>query len=286
MEIEFTSSLAASLAESPVWARELKWFFMGDSLAGGSGELMALEPYRPGRIPVVFVHGTASGSGRWADMTNDLIVDPSIRNQFQFWFFTYDTGNPILYSAALLRETLQKTVNELQRKYQDPALQAMVIIGHSQGGLFKLTAVDTGNTFWDEISHQPLEGMKLSDQTRDLLQRSLFIESLPFVNRLVFIATPQHWSYVAGSWGAHQLAKFVKLPGRLMSGISDLMTLKLDTLKLDTLKLDLQGMNLGSVPADGTGKPAYEHLASDSSCTRSFRALYYCRGRRGPHRGR
>ncbi|WP_342348843.1 hypothetical protein [uncultured Nitrospira sp.] len=256
LEIEFTSSLAASLAEAPVWARELKGFFMGDSLAGGSGELIALEPYRPGRIPVVFVHGTASGSGRWADMTNDLIVDPSIRNQFQFWFFSYDTGNPILYSAALFREILQKTVDQLQRKYQDPALQAMVIIGHSQGGLLtKLTAVDSGNTFWDEISHQPLEGMKLSDQTRDLLQRSLFIESLPFVNRLVFIATPQHGSYVAGSWGAHQLAKFVKLPGRVMSGITDLMTLK-----LDTLKLDLQGMNLGSVSAMEPGSPLMKIL--------------------------
>ena len=143
LEIEFTSSLAASLAESSVWERELKGFFMGDSVALQSGELTALEPYRPGRIPVVFVHGTASGPGRWADMTNDLIIDPSIRNRFQFWYFTYDTGNPILYSAALLRELLQNTVDQLRQKYQDPALNAMVVIGHSQGGLLaKLTAVD------------------------------------------------------------------------------------------------------------------------------------------------
>ncbi|MCA9499530.1 MAG: hypothetical protein KC588_10090 [Nitrospira sp.] len=260
LEIEFTSSLAASLADSQVWARELKGFFMGDSLANESGELIALEPYRPGRIPVVFVHGTASGSGRWADMTNDLIVDPSIRNQFQFWYFTYDTGNPILYSAALLRETLQRTVNDLERKYQDPALQAMVIIGHSQGGLLtRLTAVDTGNTLWDEVSHQPLEDMKVSDQTRELLQRMLFITPLPTAKRLIFIATPHHGSYVAGSWGAHQLAKFVKLPGRLMSGLTDLMALN-----LDTLKLDLQGMNVGSVSAMEPGSPLAKGLARTS----------------------
>ncbi|MDR4461674.1 MAG: hypothetical protein MRJ67_14345 [Nitrospirales bacterium] len=260
LEIEFTSSLAASLADSQVWARELKGFFMGDSLANESGELIALEPYRPGRIPVVFVHGTASGSGRWADMTNDLIVDPSIRNQFQFWYFTYDTGNPILYSAALLRETLQRTVNDLERKYQDPALQAMVVIGHSQGGLLtRLTAVNTGNTFWDEVSHQPLEDMKVSDQTRELLQRMLFITPLPTVKRLIFIATPHHGSYVAGSWGAHQLAKFVKLPGRLMSGLTDLMALN-----LDTLKLDIQGMNVGSVSAMEPGSPLAKGLARTS----------------------
>ncbi|GJL60895.1 MAG: hypothetical protein NPIRA03_37520 [Nitrospirales bacterium] len=251
LEIEFTSSLAASLADPSVWERELKGFFMGDSVTLQSGELTALEPYRPGRIPVVFVHGTASGPGRWADMTNDLIIDPSIRERFQFWYFRYDTGNPILYSAALFRELLQKTVHQLRQKYQDPALDAMVLIGHSQGGLLaKLTAINTGNTFWDAVSHTPLEDMNISDQTRDLLQRSLFIESLPFVNRLVFIATPQHGSYVAGSWGAQQLAKFVKLPGRLMSGITDLMTLK-----LDTLKLKLQGKNLGSVSAMEPGSP-------------------------------
>lgn len=256
LEIEFTSSLAASLAEAPVWARELKGFFMGDSLAGGSGELIALEPYRPGRIPVVFVHGTASGSGRWADMTNDLIVDPSIRHQFQFWFFSYDTGNPILYSAALFREILQKTVDQLQRKYQDPALQAMVIIGHSQGGLLtKLAALDSGQEFWDMVSDTRLEDLNISDETRQILHRSLFVKPVPFATRLIFIATPQHGSYVAGSWGAHQLAKFVKLPGRLMSGITDLMTLK-----LDTLKLDLHGMNLGSVSAMEPGSPLMKIL--------------------------
>jgi hypothetical protein len=36
------------------------------------------QPFRPGRIPVVFVHGTASSVGRWADMLNDLLNDPRV----------------------------------------------------------------------------------------------------------------------------------------------------------------------------------------------------------------
>jgi pimeloyl-ACP methyl ester carboxylesterase len=257
LEIEFTSSLAASLAESPVWQRELKGFFMGESLTGFPSQLIALEPYRSGRIPVVFVHGTASSPGRWADMINDLIVDPSIRNRFQFWVFIYDTGNPILYSAALLRETLQKTVDQLERKYQDPALKAMVIIGHSQGGLLtKLTAIDTENKFWEVVSNKSFEDMNLPPQTRDLLQRSLFITSLPFVSRLVFIATPHHGSYVAGSWIAHQLAKYVKLPGRLVSGITDMITLN-----LDALKFDFQKARLGSIFGMEPGSPLMSALA-------------------------
>lgn len=257
LEIEFTSSLAASLAESPVWERELRGFFKGDSLMDQSGQLAALEPYRPGRVPVVFVHGTASGPGRWADMLNDLIVDPAIRDRFQFWFFTYDTGNPIVYSAALLRESLQKVVGQLEEKYQDPALQAMVVIGHSQGGLLtKLTAIDTGQKFWEAFSSKSFEDMKISVQTRQILQRSLFVKPLPFVKRLVFIATPHHGSYVAGSWGAHQLAKFIKLPGQLVSGLTDVVTQN-----VDDLKFDLGGIRFGSVFGMEPGSPLMTALA-------------------------
>ncbi|MEO6203524.1 MAG: hypothetical protein ABIP82_09975 [Nitrospirales bacterium] len=34
-------------------------------------------------------------SGRWADRTNDLIVNPSIRKQFQFWFFIYQPAQEV-----------------------------------------------------------------------------------------------------------------------------------------------------------------------------------------------
>jgi pimeloyl-ACP methyl ester carboxylesterase len=49
---------------------------------------VALSPHRPGRMPVVFVHGTASSAARWADLVNDLLSDPRIRDTFEFWFFT------------------------------------------------------------------------------------------------------------------------------------------------------------------------------------------------------
>jgi hypothetical protein len=43
----------------------------------------------------VLVHGTASSPLRWADMVNDLLEDKAIRDHYEFWFFTYNTGNPI-----------------------------------------------------------------------------------------------------------------------------------------------------------------------------------------------
>jgi pimeloyl-ACP methyl ester carboxylesterase len=109
-------------------------------------QLASIEPYRPDRIPVVFVHGTASSAGRWGDIVNDLMDDPRIRDRYQFWFFTYDTGNPVLYLALLLRESLRDAVEKLDPTGRDPALSEMVVIGHSQGGLLaKATVVDTGD---------------------------------------------------------------------------------------------------------------------------------------------
>ena len=110
---------------------------------------------------------------------NDLLSDPRIRDNFEFWFFTYDTGNPIVYSAARLRQALRAAVQRFDPDGKDPAMHQMVLMGHSQGGLLvKLMVVDTGTKFWDNVSTVPLEQLKLSDESRQLLQESLFVEPL------------------------------------------------------------------------------------------------------------
>lgn len=213
LEVESTAALAYTLAESPVWAQELKGFLQGMGVVDEKSRLAALSPYRPGRMPVVLVHGTASGPGRWAEMVNELENDPRISQHFQFWIFSYNTGNPILYSAMLLRESLSVAVEQLDPEHKDPALRKMVVIGHSQGGLLtKLTAIESDNRFWDTISKTPLEKLALTKGSRDLLHRTQFVHPLPFVHRLVFIATPQHGSYFAGSRISHWVARFVTLP--------------------------------------------------------------------------
>ncbi len=251
LEVEMTSVLAASLSESPVWKRELQGFFLGDLATRMPTQLAGLQPYRPGRIPVVLVHGTASSAGRWAQMLNDLMNDPCIRGRFQFWAFTYDTGNPILYSAMLLRETLDKVVSELDPQQQDSTLRDMVVIGHSQGGLLtKLTAVDPQSKLWDGVSDEPLDAMDLTEETRDLLRRAFFFKPLPYVKRVVFISTPHHGSYVAGNWISHQLTRFVKFPGRLVAGLSDVMTRN-----KEKLTLKLQSGHFSSVDGMTPGSP-------------------------------
>lgn len=233
LEFEPTAALAYGLSQSPAWEREFRGFFIGNLLGEQDTNLIAMAPHRPGRIPLVFVHGTASSAARWADLGNDLLSDPRIRNNFEFWFFTYDTGNPIAYSAARLREALQAAVQRFDPEGKDPAMHQMVLMGHSQGGLLvKLMVVDTGTKFWDNISKVPLEQLKLSDESRRLLQESLFVKPLPFVTRVIFMCTPHRGSYQAGGRVIHWIIRFIKFPGKVMNLSKDLLQGNADVLKL------------------------------------------------------
>ena len=225
LEAETTASLAYSLAESPVWQREI-WGFLQRMAAIPKGtQLAALQPYRPGRIPVVFVHGTASSPGRWAEMINELMNDRRIGPRIQPWLFMYDTGNPIGYSAMLLRESIKDLVKSLDPKGEDAALHDMVVIGHSQGGLLtKLTAVDVGDRVWKQVSDEPLENLDVTPEQREEIRKIAFIKPVPQVTRVVFLSTPHHGSYIAGNWLAHQVARLISMPATLTQLTSALVT--------------------------------------------------------------
>ena len=234
LEIEPTAVLAYSLNDSPIWKDEYRRFF--EALSFGSGqqsELFATVPHRRGRIPVVFVHGTASSFGRWAEMYNRLAADPRLRARYEFWFFSYDSGSPISWSAMLLRESLQHAVKLLDPDGTDPGLHRMVVIGHSQGGLLtKMTVIDSGSRFWDLNFRRPPESLDVSPETRDLLQRVAFVTPLPFVKRVVFLATPHRGSYLTLNRVVDWLTRFVKTPFALAGVMGDLLTLNRDALAI------------------------------------------------------
>ena len=226
LEVESTAALAYMVSGSQAWDLEFSGFLFGDILREQKlqAQLIALEPYRSGRIPVVFVHGTASSPARWAEMLNELQNDPRITRRFQFWFFTYETGNPVLYSALRLRESLETALTALDPGGTDPALRQMVLIGHSQGGLLvKLMVVEAAAAAWRAFQI-PVEELQMSEPERELLQRLMALHPVPFVRTVIFLATPHRGSYVAGSWLAHQLARFVRLPGALLALTGDVLT--------------------------------------------------------------
>ena len=231
LEYDPTAALALWLEESPVWELE-RAAFLGNSVLHRSSRdraqdgLYLLEPYRADRIPVVLVHGTVSSPARWAELINELRADPRIRAHYQIWLFVYDNGNPIAYSGGRLRRALENAVGEADPSGTAEALRRMVVIGHSQGGLLtKLTVVDSGDRFWRNQMDVPLESLELTEETRQLIRDSIFFTPLPFVDRVVFVATPHGGSYLAGWRVFHRLAaRLIALPAEVARRTTETVT--------------------------------------------------------------
>ncbi len=206
LESDPSAALAYRLEGAPIWDFELAGFRKGDFSLPDSGNggdvngLFMLHPYHPDMIPVVFVHGTASSPARWAEMANELLGDPAIVSRYQLWFFLYNSGNPIVLSAMRLRESLVAVRKAVDPEGKDAALNQMVVIGHSQGGLLtKMMVVESGNRFWSNVTSIPFDQAELDPDTRDLVSRAMFFKPQPFVTRVIITATPHPGSYLASN---------------------------------------------------------------------------------------
>jgi pimeloyl-ACP methyl ester carboxylesterase len=234
LEADTSTAFAFSLSDPKVWESEFAGFFDGNFFDRAAAQLVGLEPYRPGQIPVVFIHGTGSSSGRWANLINDLQSDPAIREGFQFWSFSYATGNPVAYSAWQLREAIENAVDKLDPQRKDPALQQIVLIGHSQGGLLaKWVTIDSGSRLWNTLSGKLPEELRLSSESIRLLRRVFFVTPLLEVRRVIFIATPQHGSFLAESPIGQLLARLVTPGTRILKAVRDLTEDNPEDLRLD-----------------------------------------------------
>jgi pimeloyl-ACP methyl ester carboxylesterase len=224
LELEPTSTLALGLEGAQIWKFEIAGFRFGDERVFGDG-LILRHPYRPGRVPVVLVHGTASSPARWAEMINELSNDTVIGQRIQFWLFMYNTGQPILHSAHLLRQALKKAAADFDPEHRDPALRRMVIIGHSQGGLLtKLLATSSGTRFWDNVSSAPFDAVDMTPNMRAVVRDGMFFEPLPEVSRVIFISTPHRGSFRAAGRLLGLADRLVRLPGTMVSQVADMLT--------------------------------------------------------------
>jgi pimeloyl-ACP methyl ester carboxylesterase len=192
---DLTAPIAyAASQESDAWLEDFLRPGGNDSFDG----LHLREPFQPGKIPVVFVHGLAADPLTWAQLENDLRAEPAIFNRFQFGFFRYDTGDPFLSSAARLRQQLA----ELRQTYDplrcDPNLSKMVLVGHSMGGLVsKMQVTYSGDAIWRSAATRPFETIVTDPETRARLAEAFFFSPSPDIERVIYIATPHRGSVQA-----------------------------------------------------------------------------------------
>ncbi len=165
----------------------------GDAL--GRANLMLLRPYERGKIPVVMVHGLISSPLAWIPMLNELLRDPKIQENFQFLLYMYPTGIPLPIAAAGLRDSLRYAERLYDPNGADPAFGQMVLFGHSMGGLLSHSmVVDSEDKLWQLNTDRRFNEIVGPREVLDELQRYFFFKPLPFVKRVVFLATPHRGS--------------------------------------------------------------------------------------------
>src|SRR5262249_47218107 len=124
--------------------------------------------------------------------------------------------------AADLRLALARLRSELDPHGRDPALNRMVFVGHSMGGLVsKLLTLDSGDDFWNLVSAQPFAELKARPEARNELQRVFYFEQQPYVQRVIFLGTPHHGSKLAPSPPVRLLAHFIQAPRKVLAAARD-----------------------------------------------------------------
>jgi len=179
--------------------------------------LYMAQPYEPGKIPVLMVHGLWSSPMTWMEMFNDLRAQPEIREHYQFWFYLYPTGQPFWISAAQLRADLEEARQLLDPGHREPALDQMVLIGHSMGGLIaKLQVTHSRDDFWKLASTRPFEQIEADPDVKEKLHYAFFFKPSPSIRRVITIGTPHRGSKFSNQTTQWLLGKLIRLPDVLV----------------------------------------------------------------------
>jgi hypothetical protein len=108
------------------------------------------------------------------------------------------------------------------RKY--PALDQMVLVGHSMGGLIsKLQTVESEEAFWHTMSDRSFAELRADDDTRRALANTFFFRPNLSIRRVVTLGTPHRGSEFSNGvtqWIGHKL---IKLPAKMLEGRDQLM---------------------------------------------------------------
>ena len=210
-------------------------------------------PYDPRKIPVVFTHGLMSGPATFANLTNRLLVDPVIRENYQFWFFGYPSGLAWTIPASRQRQALKELMQEYNPRGTSREMNNIVMVGHSMGGL--ITRFNNSTKPWTlmkgvfELSPETFEGMTLEnwkkgmaplhydEQTLERLQNNFIFSPPQGVTRIVYMATPHRGSTFADNWIGRLGQRLIDLPSDMLEEVTRIATLSRGMFLLNPLQL-------------------------------------------------
>ena len=183
--------------------------------------LYMLEPYQPHKKVVVLVHGLASSPETWVNLTNNILGDPTLRENYQVWMMAYSTNMPILESRFQIHALLKQAFAQVEPNSN--SAKDAVLIGHSMGGIISRLLVSDADISKQAIPLMNYEQYIRLQQNPIIAERFQFKPDLPF-SRAIFVAAPHRGSDLTDRWYVDIAKKLVKLP----TSFFDQVDVKLD----------------------------------------------------------
>ncbi len=216
---DFTVPLAVLLQQAEPQKFEISRLLQPEKYAQ-TARISRLQPYDPNKTVILVIHGLMDTPATYVPMINKLRNDPEIRKNYQFWFYSYPSGYPYGYSAAILREQL----DAVEKKF--PLSKPIVVIGHSMGGcISRLLITDPGERLWQTIFGRSPRETSLGPESRRMLANALLFKTRPEVGRVIFVSSPLRGADLAGNPLGRIGSSLVRTPRALLNVGADALSL-------------------------------------------------------------
>ncbi|MGE8560086.1 MAG: esterase/lipase family protein, partial [Acinetobacter sp.] len=180
--------------------------------------LYMLEPYNPKKKVIVLVHGLASSPEAWIRLTNDIMGDAVLRENFQVWQIFYSTNMPIIESRFQIYALLNQAFAQVDANA--PAKKDAVLVGHSMGGIIARLLVSDADVTKKALAM--MNNRQLNKyQKLPIVSQRLVMKDIPNFNRAIFLASPHRGTDYADRWFTKAARKIIRIPGAFLSAVGD-----------------------------------------------------------------
>lgn len=234
----FSAGYAKWLADNAF--RELALVQMLDDTHAHLPELYLLEPYHPDKKVIIMLHGLASSPKTWVDLTNSLLADPTLRNNYQVWQVFYATNLPMLENRYQIQKLIETAFDQFDPNHSHKASHNATIIGHSMGAVIGRLMLSDDNLNislenLDKFDKRLLDG--LDKDARNAFDDRSKLSALPQVDTAVFVSAPFRGTDYADRWFTRGLRRVIRLPVGLTQAVNDAFKSDTDANFIGTLFL-------------------------------------------------
>lgn len=195
-------------------------------------KLFMLEPYDPDKRVIIMLHGLASSPATWVNLTNDILNDDKLRDNYQVWQIFYPTNLPILENRYQIQKLIKTTYAQTDPKGTARASKNSVIISHSMGALIARMMLSDENLIdnLDDLNDKNLLSDANKRQVNAMLRQAFGrqelaerfdLQSLSQVDTAVFLSAPFRGTDYADRWFTRALRRIIYLPIGLVKTVTD-----------------------------------------------------------------